>query len=119
MVGCNAVASSSATAYACSSRVHSSKYRKTSPTCSRVLARSVVRAGLAEIPLGLPRGPLESCGRLAARGRLRAAWGRVLASGDIELPATVEGLDSEIEEVTMACTGPWPPYSFAASEEDA
>ncbi len=58
------------------------------------LGRAVVRMGLGEIPLNLPRGPLESCGSITARGRLRVRWGKVIAEEDIALPDRMDQLDT-------------------------
>jgi hypothetical protein len=57
-------------------------------------ARAIVRMGLGEIPLTLPRGALESCGSITARGRMRVRWGKVIAVGDVELPDTMDQLDT-------------------------
>ena len=42
----------------------------------------------------LPRGPLEACGSITARGRMRARWGRAIAGGDIWLPDKMDTLDT-------------------------
>ncbi|MGN6662961.1 MAG: GvpL/GvpF family gas vesicle protein [Solirubrobacterales bacterium] len=62
-------------------------------------------------------GPLSRLARSAARGRsappgtLKSAYlvdrGRVEAFG-----AQVEELAEEVDGAAIACTGPWPPYSF-------
>ncbi|HET9480844.1 MAG TPA: hypothetical protein VFP98_03740, partial [Candidatus Polarisedimenticolia bacterium] len=69
------------------------------------IARSVVRMGLAEIPANSPRGPLESCGDITARGVLRARWGRVIAVGDVTLAVHLDTLDA-----TVASAFPYASY---------
>jgi four helix bundle protein len=59
----------------------------------RLVARTVVRMGLAEIPTNVARGPLESCSDMTAGGPLRARWGRVIAVGDIALTDDPNRLD--------------------------
>jgi four helix bundle protein len=66
------------------------------PAGESPIARSIVRMGLAEIPTNTPRGPLEACGSITARGRLRAAWGRVIAVNNVTLADALDRLDATV-----------------------
>ncbi|HET6374237.1 MAG TPA: hypothetical protein VFG76_13090 [Candidatus Polarisedimenticolia bacterium] len=66
------------------------------PPGARPTARAVVRMGLAEIPVGSPRGALEACGDLTVGGRLRARWGRVTAMGRVTLAGPAAALDVNV-----------------------
>lgn len=60
---------------------------------SQKVAEATVKIVLGEVPGTLADGPLVSCGNISVGGTLHARWGRVIATGDVTLPA---GLDAAV-----------------------
>jgi hypothetical protein len=65
---------------------------------ARIARESVTRSGFAE------RGAIKAA-YLVDTDRVEAFRGRV------------EELGRELDGASIVCTGPWPPYSFASSEQ--
>ena len=67
------------------------------------VAERTLRMVLNEVPGTAANGPLESCGALSVGGALRARWGKVIAAGDVTLPANLDsGVPSAYPYETFA-----------------
>jgi Gas vesicle synthesis protein GvpL/GvpF len=65
--------------------------------------------------------PLEALSRASTPGRASLAGSVNTAylvdrEDIVPFQVTVEKLDDTLEEATIVCTGPWPPYSFTPAE---